>query len=245
MTSGPALLVAGAAGLALGSFAVTAGARLGRGEGLGGRSRCDGCARTLGWLETLPLASYAAARGACRACRAPITRLHPAGEAAGAAVVLTSLLVADPLRAAFLAGLGLLLVALSAVDWTSRRLPDPLTAGAGVLGLALAVHGGANLMVNGAVAAATVAILLGVRAVAGRAGRDPGLGLGDVKLLAALALWLGPIMPWAVVAAAFLGLIGMAAVRPADGRLPFGPFIASGAWLVGLAGEAGAWLTTM
>lgn len=244
MISAPALL-APAVGLVLGSFAVTAGQRLGRGESLLGRSRCDECRRSLTWRETLPLVSFVAAGGSCGGCAAPISRLHPLGEVAGLAVVLAALQAGDPVRAALIAALGLLLVALSACDWVSRRLPDPLTALAAGLAFALALHaGGRSVLVHAAIAAAVAAVLLALRLVSARGGRDPGLGLGDVKLLAGLALWLGPLTPWAVAVAAGLGLLGMALARPADGRLPFGPFIALGAWGVGLAGEVGAWPMT-
>jgi len=239
--------LAGVAGLALGSFAVTAGVRMSRGESpLAGRSRCDACGCTLGFAQTLPVLSYVGLGGACAGCRARIDPTHLAGEVAGAAVLATSLLSADPLRSALLAGLGLTLIAAAAVDVKVRRLPDLLTAPVAALGLALSALAGVATMAEGAIAAVVaVALLLALRWTGERVRGEPGLGLGDVKLIGALALWLGAATPWLVVVAAVAGLALMALTRPADGRLAFGLPIALAAWLVGMAREAGAWPTMM
>jgi leader peptidase (prepilin peptidase)/N-methyltransferase len=70
-----------------------------------------------------------------------------------------------------------------------------------------------------------------------------GLGFGDVKLITALAFWLGLATPWAVVAAAGIGL-AFAVLRGAgrrNERFAFGPMIAAAAWIVGMTREAGLW----
>jgi leader peptidase (prepilin peptidase)/N-methyltransferase len=72
---------------------------------------------------------------------------------------------------------------------------------------------------------------------------DPGLGFGDVKLIGALALWLGDLTPWMVVGAAILGLVASALLKPSGGRLAFGPAIAASAWTLGLVREANLWST--
>lgn len=241
--AGPSLAVAGVAGLALGSFAVTAGLRMSRGENaFVGRSRCDGCGRALGFARTVPLVSYARLGGACAGCGARIDPLHLAGEAAGAVVVATAFLAGDATRAILLSGLGLTLIAAATVDAKARRLPDPLTAAVAVLAIALsALVSPSNVLSGLAAAAISASALLGLRWAARRRNGEPGLGLGDVKLIAALAVWLGAGTPWMIAAGALIGLLLMRLVRPADGRLPFGPAIAMGAWLVAMGREAGAW----
>jgi leader peptidase (prepilin peptidase)/N-methyltransferase len=221
--------------------------RIGRGEGVvAGRSHCDACGRTLGVLQTLPIVSYVGLAGACAGCRARIDPVHLAGEIAGAGVVTSSFAVLDPPRAALACGLGLTLICAATVDWKTLRLPDVLTAAVGVLGLGLAaLDGPAAVLAGVCAAAASLALLLGLSWAARRRRGRPGLGRGDIKLIAALALWLGLGTPWLVAGAAGLGLGLMALARPADGRLPFGPAIAAAAWVVGLTQEAGAWPTTM
>jgi len=239
--------LAGVTGLALGSFAVTAGLRLSRGEDvLTGRSRCDACGRALGFVQTVPMVSYAAQRGVCASCGGRIDPTHLAGELAGAVVLATSLLAAGPLQAGLLAVLGLTLVVLATVDWKVRRLPDMLTLVAAAAAAGVSFLRSPAALVEGLVASAVVAgVLLAIRESGRRLRGDPGLGLGDVKLLAALALWMGAATPWLVALASALGLVTMALARPQDGRMAFGPAIAIAAWTIGVTREAGLWPTTM
>ncbi len=233
--------VAAAAGLILGSFAVTAGLRTARGEqALTGRSRCDGCAAPLTFAATAPVVSFVMLRGTCARCGERISPLHPIGELTGAATAVLAVLLLPPAQAALAVAMGLALLAASATDALSRRLPDVFTLAVAGLALGLSTLGGLErLLIGLAAGAATFLLLEGVRrgflALRGR----PGLGLGDVKLLAALALWLGLATPWALAGAAVLGLIAAAVLRSKDGRIPFGPAIAVAGWSLGLALEAG------
>jgi leader peptidase (prepilin peptidase)/N-methyltransferase len=244
----PALLaLAGLAGLALGSCAVTAGLRFARAEGfLTGRSHCDGCGRTLSYAQTIPVASYVWARGACRSCGGAIDRVHLAGELSGLLIVVAAAAAWDPLRSPMTAGLGLLLVAGSAIDAKIQRIPNLLTAGVAALALGLALTRSVVAMELG-IAAALIALtlILPLREVSRRVRGDPGLGLGDVKLIAALALWLGAFTPWMILVASTAGLVAMAILRPKDGRLAYGPMLAAAGWTVGITMEWGLWPTTM
>jgi leader peptidase (prepilin peptidase)/N-methyltransferase len=234
-------------GMVLGSFAVTAGLRMSRGDSaLTGRSRCDGCGCALSFAQTVPLVSYVRLGGACAGCGGRIDPTHLAGEAAGGLMVVAGLFVADPARSLLLSALGLTLIAAAAVDLKVHRLPDVLTASVAALGFWLSALRGGDAVIEGVVAAGlTASALLLLRAVSRRLRTDPGLGLGDVKLFAALALWLGASTPWLVACAAGVGLAIMRLTRPADGRLAFGPAIAVAAWAVGFSQEAGLWPTTM
>ena len=197
IASFPAVGLAAVAGLALGSFAVTSGLRLSQGQlALAGRSRCDGCGRTLGFAETVPLLSFLQRRGVCATCRARIDPTHLAGEVGGALVIVTSLLAGDALRGALLAVLGLILIATVTVDWKAKRLPDAFSLLLAALGASLAWLRSPEALLTGGIAALTALLLLGgLRWLTRGRGGEPGLGLGDVKLVAALALWLGAATP--------------------------------------------------
>lgn len=161
-------------------------------------------------------------------------------------MVVSAALVATPARAALLSALGLTLVAAAAVDWRSQRLPNRLTIVVGILTSVLAMSRGLTPTAEGIVAAAVTSLaLLGIRAIGRRRSGEPGLGLGDVKLIAATSIWLGAATPWLLVCAATIGLCQMALTRPASGRIGFGPAIAAGSWIVGISLEAGAWPTTL
>src|SRR5436189_4890248 len=51
-------------------------------------SRCPACGHALAWWDNIPVASYAALRGRCRSCRAPISVRYPIIEALTGAVFL-------------------------------------------------------------------------------------------------------------------------------------------------------------
>jgi leader peptidase (prepilin peptidase)/N-methyltransferase len=144
-------------------------------------------------------------------------------------------------------GLAAVLIALSIVDLREMRLPDvltlPLIVAGPLLALAMEWDGGVVWRIASAAAgfAALFAVAWGYRALRGRAG----LGLGDAKLLAAAGAWLGmealpSVMLWAC-GSALLAVLAAAAFRlPVDGstRIPFGPFLALGFWIVWLYGSA-------
>jgi leader peptidase (prepilin peptidase)/N-methyltransferase len=233
----------GLLGLCLGSFVATAALRAARGSAyLTGRSRCDACGTELGYLATLPVISFVSRRGACSACGRAIDRSHLVGELSGAALLMTSFALLDPLRATLVSGLGLSLIAAAINDAKTMRLPDVLTLVAATLGALLAALRSPEALVIGVGAAAlTALILLGARSAYSARGGSPGLGLGDVKLASALALWLGFATPWALTLAAVLGLLFVFARGAWRRRFAFGPALVAGGLLVGLAEEALRW----
>ncbi len=244
MTNPVLVAVLGIAGACTGSWVATAALRSLRSEQAWvGRSRCDHCGISLGFAQTAPIVSYAALGGACSRCGGAIDRTHLMGEVVGAIVVAAPWAVLSPARAALVGALGLVLLGSSIVDARTGRLPDLLTAGAAALCFALSATAGAAAAMIGAVAAvAAFACLEGTRRVFAWLARKPGLGFGDVKLGAAVALWLGLSAPWAMVVACLAGLCFYGVARPKDGRIAFGPFIAAAAWLVGFGREAQWWL---
>ncbi|OUJ03009.1 prepilin peptidase [Acetobacter cibinongensis] len=230
----------------IGSFLGVLIRRLPRGEAVGvDRSRCEVCHHTLGPTELIPLLSYAAQLGRCRACRARIDPFHPAIELAATAITALVLMVSDP-SSPFLYGtivLGWVLLALSWIDFETFLLPDVLTLPLLVGGL---VEGtisadGPSLLSRVAGALAGWALLVTVsivyKAVRGRAG----IGGGDAKLLAAGGAWLGlQALPCVLLGASLCGFI-LALVLMVRGRhlnarmmLPFGPCLALSVWIARL-----------
>lgn len=117
--------------------------------------------------------------------------------------------------------------ALARIDVADRRLPNALTVP--VLGVALACAGvaaawGAWL---GGIVALAVVVVLGAMWWLG------GMGAGDVKLGAGLALATAPIDGWvplAGIACAFVlgGAVGLVAKARGAESVPFGPWLLAG-----------------
>jgi len=228
-------ILGGVLGAVGGSFSATYALRTldGRQAVLGG-SVCDGCSRPLGFEQTVPVLSYLVLGGRCQACGGAISKVHLLGEWAGMAAGAASLVLLPPIQGLLALTLTLVMLASAIIDHHSQRLPDRATLV--IAGLAAVLGALAGRLIAGLVAAVLVAaLLLAVRALFQRRKGDPGLGLGDVKLLAALALWLGAATPWAVVIAAGIGLAVHRHQRPEDGRIAFGPAIGISAVVVGLA----------
>lgn len=140
--------------------------------------------------------------------------------------------------------LGVTLAVLSAIDIHSFRLPDILTLPLLLAGLCVAW--GLDLAPvwwRGLSAAIGWGLLAGIAMLYERARGVAGLGLGDAKLLAAGAAWVGGegiptlLLVGAVSALGVAGL-GRLSGRHVDRmtRLPFGPFLAIGIWFVWLLG---------
>lgn len=129
-----------------------------------------------------------------------------------------------------------ILIAIVVIDFRRLIIPDALNLALAVAGLAFqfAAHReGVTLQIGSA--AITLCVLWAVRYGHFQMTGRIGLGLGDVKMLGACALWIHPLlMPVLLLIASatallFIGwqavAIGSMATRA---RVPFGPFIALG-----------------
>lgn len=207
------------------------------------RSECETCHHVLGWPDLVPLVSFAALRGRCRFCRAPIARFHLAVELA--ALAIAAITVAFPASGVDTArlwaecGFGWTLLALAWIDVEHMILPDVLTLPLVVAGLAVTWWFDPGALAAHALGA--IAGYAGFRAIAlayrELRGMD-GLGAGDAKLLAAAGAWVGlAALPRLVLAAALLGIVMALAARrrvARGGAVAFGPALALAAFLVSL-----------
>jgi leader peptidase (prepilin peptidase)/N-methyltransferase len=153
---------------------------------------------------------------------------------------------APPLWASVL--LGWTLLCLAAIDARHFLLPDALTVPLVPAGLAVALLTDPDRLTadiyGGALGFLVFASLRGAYRWA--RGRE-GLGLGDVKLLAAAGCWVGwDGLPSVVLIAAVSGL-AVAALQGLRGvsfsastRIPFGVYLCFGFWLVWLYGPLAA-----
>jgi leader peptidase (prepilin peptidase) / N-methyltransferase len=239
------LLLAGLVGLALGSFLNVVITRLPQGESVwAGRSRCPECRRPLCWYDNIPLFSYVWLKGRCRYCGAAIPWRYPLVELAGGLIAL-ALWHTFPDKLILLAygPFCLALVALTAIDLEHRLLPDAITLPGIILGLLLSLAL-PQLSFAGAAAGvvAGAALFSGVAWLYEKWAGRRGLGGGDVKLLAMIGAFLGlEALPLVILVSAGLGtltgllqvLLGRGSETRAQWRtisLPYGPFLAAGAW---------------
>jgi leader peptidase (prepilin peptidase)/N-methyltransferase len=237
------ITVSALAGLCLGSFLNVVAHRLPAGASLvSPGSACPSCGAPIRPYDNVPVISWLALRGRCRACDAEISPRYPLTEAATAALFVAVVLATRGrtqvwLDLCFVASL----VAITRIDLEHRIIPNRILAPLAGLAVALtAILTPAELPARLIAAVAGGGLLL-VAALA----YPGGMGMGDVKLAAVMGLVLGPALGPALLVALLAGsLIGLAIIARrgvAAGRktaIPFGPFLALGG-LVGLfAGQA-------
>jgi len=238
-----ALLPAAVFGLVIGSFLNVVAHRLPARESLATPgSRCPSCETPIKPYDNIPVLSWLILRGRCRSCSEPIDVRYPLVEAATAALFAAVVAVHHDNVPVLVLGLVLVafLVPLTLIDLDLRILPDRLIAPAAVLGLVL----GVALDLDGEVERLVAAVAAGAFFFVAWYVRPGGMGFGDVKLAAALGLFLGRSVAVALFVALVCGvLVGIFIMRRkgvADGRktaVPFGPFLAFGAVVAVLVGE--------
>ena len=173
------------------------------------RSFCPECGKPIAWYDNIPLFSFARLKGRCRVCGKPIGIRYPLVE-----LITAALFSATVARY----GWGLdsfkwctfeaIMSVLFWVDLEERILPDEFTLGGGVLGLVFAfftkVPGDlatlllptlsvrARSLCEAFAGAVVLTVPLATLGFAwSRATKREALGLGDVKLLPCLGLFLG------------------------------------------------------
>lgn len=159
-------------------------------------------------------------------------------------MVASAWLLAAPGTILLSLSLGALLIALSAIDIATLRLPDALTFtvllfGAIMVALTRPHLWPHHLLGAGIGYVALVGLELAYKRLRGR----DGLGRGDAKLLGAIGMWVAwPGLAPVLLVASVSGLLGAVAAslfgkRALSGetQMAFGPWIALGGWVVWLA----------
>ncbi len=128
--------------------------------------------------------------------------------------------------------------ALSVIDFRTGYLPDVIVAPLGLVGLIIAIVGspvGVSWQMALVGAAINAGLFYGLRWLISRLKGREAMGLGDVKLVAAGGLWLGPVgLPYIMAVAGIAtllgaGIAGLITGKPVwQGEMPLGPGLAIG-----------------
>lgn len=224
-----------------------------------GRSKCEDCGYQLSWFDNVPIVSFLWLHGRCRKCRRPIGLIHPVVEfLCGALFVwwywggtlLFFRLTQQPfqlVQPAFWLGVGVLLLMVVVADLVYLVIPD---IAVGLLLLTTLVYrvaltwAGVMQMHDLLWAVVGAVVTVTFFAALWWLTKGKGMGLGDVKLAAPLALLLG----WPnIIVGMFLAFISGALVgvgllllgKKKFGQVvPFGPFLVLGTGLALIWGDA-------
>lgn len=233
------------------------------------RSQCPHCGEKIPFYLNIPMISWLLLRGKAKCCGGPISWVYPTVEA------LTGVLAVvlywhfpfveikkvgfswDPLefiRFAHMAIFTALMITISFIDLKLQIIPDVISLpmlGCSVFWVAVHPHLTWQSSLFGVALGGGVLYLVGWLYYLIR--KDYGMGFGDVKLLAAIGGWLGveAIMPTLFIGSTFGAAVGILAIVFVKGghmktKIPFGPFLAVGAFIHMLYGTVlTEWLATV
>jgi leader peptidase (prepilin peptidase)/N-methyltransferase len=230
-------------GLCLGSFLNVVAYRLPAGLSLvAPGSACPGCGVAIRPYDNVPVVSWLALGGHCRACDTRISARYPLIESLTGALFAAVVIAQGTSRTIWLDLIFVAaLVAITVIDLEHQIIPDRIVAPLALAAIALTAIFAPQHLPEHLIAGAAAGGFLLVAVLAYPAG----MGMGDVKLAAVMGLVLGravgPAMLVALISGTVVGALVMARKGVRDGRktrIPFGPFLALGS-VVGLfAGDA-------
>jgi leader peptidase (prepilin peptidase)/N-methyltransferase len=230
-------------GLCLGSFLNVVAYRLPAGLSLvTPGSACPGCGTAIRPYDNVPVVSWLALGGHCRACDTTISPRYPLTEALTGGLFAAVVIARSASRGIWLDLIFVAaLVAITQIDLEHRIIPNRILAPLALAAVALTAVFAPDLLPERLIAGAAAGGFLLIAVLAYPAG----MGMGDVKLAAVMGLVLGrsvaPAMLIALLTATVVGVVVIARRGVTEGRktaIPFGPFLALGSVVALFVGPA-------
>ncbi len=229
-------------GAIIGSFLNVVIYRMNTGRSWGGRSHCMRCNKQLAWYELIPIVSWLALRGRCRSCTASISPQYIIVETIMGVVTLLTVLTFLPLATMSIGSflslslIYLLFFSVLAViafyDIRHKVIPHVPLILLVVVAVWIKCLGPSIFPLQLPAFASFVPILFAVPFwLLSRFSRETLFGMGDVKLIAILAFFLGLWNGFLMIVLAFvIGAvygIGLVLLKKADKKtqVPFAPFL--------------------
>ena len=252
-----------AAGACVASFLNVVAWRVPRGESIvSPPSHCPKCNAPIRWWQNIPILSWLALRGKCAKCREPISPRYILVELLGGVLFLAAFLhfIADGNRTYVSIAINLtlwwiwisLMIVGSLIDYDHKLLPDFVTVGGMLLGVAywtlfsLSFKNFAlefsNLKMYLPLAWSLAGLAFGfgllwlVRWFGSKAFKREAMGMGDVFLMGAVGALFGPVavLVTLILSSLFGSVVGVSMVALSKTKfgkfveIPYGPYICMG-----------------
>ncbi len=189
----------------------------------------------------VPLLSYILLRDKCRNCETKISPPYPIVELSTGLLALGIVLIKGIFpEALIIFALGVILLAISLIDIKTMTIPDSLIIPIVLLAILIAwVTGEWNIWER-----VVGALIISIPMYISLYFVEEGFGGGDIKLFAALGLFLGwkSILLTIIISSVLGSLIGIAMTitkkeNISGKHIPFGPYICIGAMIAALFGD--------
>ena len=218
-------------GLISGSFLNVLIYRIPRGESIVlPPSHCPNCNHRLGILDLFPVLSYLGLQGRCRYCKTPISWRYPLVEVLTGGLTLLCWILfgtsSDVLMALILT---YVLIVIAFIDLDHQLIPNVLTLPMMVIGLLFRIWQGEIIagILGGLIGGGLLLIITLLY--------PKGMGMGDVKFLAMIGVFLGwEKALFTLFSGSLLGvlvILPLMLLKKIDRKtaFPFGPFLVVGA----------------
>jgi leader peptidase (prepilin peptidase)/N-methyltransferase len=191
------------------------------------RSHCSHCRQILKWQDLIPLLSYLLLKGKCRYCQKKISSHYPTIELLHLVFCLPLLwLYEDVYQLTLQTVLVSALITAACIDVVHELIPDECSTI--ILACGLLLHLLSNTLEN-----SVLGMLIGyslifiLRWLYLTFRKQEGIGLGDVKLIAAIGAWLGfsSLAPLLLCASLTGILYTLLFNKDGSKHIAFGPFL--------------------
>ena len=211
-------------------------------------SHCPTCNAAIKWYQNIPILAWLALRGKCANCKASISPRYILIETLGGVLFLAAFwkfgaTYQTPVMWIWLA----LMIVGSMIDFDHKLLPDFVTVGGMVLGVAVGAVDSCRLQAIAPLAWSLAGLAFGfgllwlIRFFGSKAFKREAMGMGDVFLMGAVGALFGPVavLVTLILSSVFGSIVGVGMVALAKTKfgkfveIPYGPYICLGclAWM--------------
>ena len=218
-------------------------------------SHCPKCNAPIKWYQNIPILSWLALRGRCANCKHPISPRYILIETLGGVLFLAAFWkygtdggLASAAQNTLVAWIWIaLMIVGSMIDFDHKLLPDFVTIGGMILGVAVGVVDSCRLQSIAPIAVSIAGLVFGfgllwlIRWLGSIAFKREAMGMGDVVLMGAVGALFGPIavLVTLILSSVFGSIVGVGMVALSKTKfgkfveIPYGPYICMGclAWM--------------
>lgn len=198
------------------------------------RSFCPECKKPITWYDNIPVLSFFILKGKCRNCGKKIPAIYPIIEALTAGIFLLNyLFFSDIFISIGISIISASLISAAVIDIKTLTVHDANSIFVLLGGIIISLAKG-NLPLNLITAGITLLFLLAFHFLSKMIKKEEAFGMGDVLLISASAVALGPLGTiFGVMLSSILGIIFALYTMKKSGikKIPFLPPLAAGIYI--------------